>query len=216
LWEVESGKEIRRFDGHTDTVRLLEAVWPHGRRFVSFGDEKVVRLWDLVNGKELSKFSIRRKKKDVWVKAFSRNGQVALSSGFENTVRLWEINGGREAGFNGGCHVYGGDISPDGRFALTGGSDKTVRFWDLRMRKALRTLRGHTDHVYRVVLSPDGGQALSWARDKTMRLWDLTTGRQLLVQRDVHLSGNIVFSPDGRRAAYACKDGTVRVLGLPD
>jgi WD40 repeat protein len=44
--EAGTGKELHRFDGHTAEV-LSVVISPDGRRAVSGGKDRAVRLWDL-------------------------------------------------------------------------------------------------------------------------------------------------------------------------
>jgi WD40 repeat protein len=56
LWELATGKEVRRFTGHADWVRSV-AVTPDGQYVVSGSGDKTVRLWDLATGKEVRRFT---------------------------------------------------------------------------------------------------------------------------------------------------------------
>src|SRR5262249_5660973 len=49
LWDVTSGKELRRFAGHTGVILSL-AFAPDGRRAVSLGTDRTARLWGLSGG----------------------------------------------------------------------------------------------------------------------------------------------------------------------
>jgi RNA polymerase sigma factor (sigma-70 family) len=130
LYEVASGKEVRRFEGHTLRVTDV-AVSADGRRALSCGLDGTIRLWDIQTGKELRRLEtddggLRRV-------AFCPDGRRAVSSGYGKTLRLWDLLTGQElyrlAGHDGVvCCVA---VSPDGRYALSGCSDHTARLWRL-------------------------------------------------------------------------------------
>jgi WD40 repeat protein len=46
LWDLESGAELRRFEGHERGVNAV-AVLADDKRALSAGDDRTVRLWDL-------------------------------------------------------------------------------------------------------------------------------------------------------------------------
>jgi len=49
LWNVASDKEVRKFEGHTDSIWIV-AVSPGGRRLASGGPDKELHLWDVASG----------------------------------------------------------------------------------------------------------------------------------------------------------------------
>jgi WD40 repeat protein len=50
LWDVATGKEVRRFTGHEGSVNSV-AVTPDGKYVVSGSGDKTVRVWELATGK---------------------------------------------------------------------------------------------------------------------------------------------------------------------
>jgi WD40 repeat protein len=120
--------------------------------------------------------------------------------------------------------------SPDGARLVSGGADGTIKVWDTMTGKAITTLKGHKDQVGHLTYSPDGRQIASAGGDRTVKLWDARTGKEfatlagfgapILYQPEPGTveSGNfamyvshLVYSPDGRRLAFAADDGTVKL-----
>ena len=65
------------------------ALTPDGKRLLTGGDDKVLRLWDVNTGKEVHRFE-GHTDSVVWI-AISADGRHALSGGIDRTVRLWGL-----------------------------------------------------------------------------------------------------------------------------
>ncbi len=214
LWDLATGREIRKLEGHSKEVTSV-AFSPDGKTALSGSADCTVRLWDLATGREIRK--LEGHSGVVLSVAFSPDSTTALSGSFDHTARLWDLATGREIrkieGHSG--RVSSVAFSPDGKTALSGSEDKTVRLWDLVTGREIRKLEGHSSEVYSVAFSPDVKTALSGSEDNTVRLWDLATGREIrmLVGHSGWVS-SVAFSPDGKTALSGSEDKMVRLWDL--
>ncbi len=214
LWDVNAGKEIRRFTRYTDSITSL-AFSPDGTRVASSGLwDFAVLLWDTNTGKEIRRFTGHEN--SVGCVAFSPDGKYVISGSRDRSIRLWDAGTGREVrcfmGHTG--WVTSVAFSSDGTQLASGASDtdRSIRLWDVNTGKEMCRFTGHTDFVSSVAFSPDGVYLASGSDDKTVRLWDTSTGSDLR-----HFTGHtgwvksVVFSPDGAQLASAARDKTVRL-----
>lgn len=122
---LKPGNVARRFPGHTAAVRALVFL-PDGRRFLSAGEDRTVRVWDTETGAQLT--SLTGHAEAVVALAVSPSGRCALSASLDRTLRLWDLDKGEAmscfAGHRG--RVLSVAYSPDGRYALSGDEDGTV------------------------------------------------------------------------------------------
>jgi hypothetical protein len=207
LFEVATGKEIRRVTGHTHWVGAL-ALSPDGRFALSGSEDKTLRLWNMETGKEVRQFTGHTT--PVRFVAFSPDGKQAISGGHNDpAIRLWDVATGtlirRFTGHKGIIHHA--VFLPDGREVLSASADKTIRVWKVASGEVVRQFEspGATGFV---CVSADGKTALSVGpEDAAPHLWDVRTGKRL---RRLDGPGDkkdppheAAFTPDGRLAVSA-------------
>jgi hypothetical protein len=203
LWDVETGEEIRRFEGHAEKVKCL-CFTPDGLHVVSGSDDKTLRLWDVASGEEVRRFEGHTAGLG-WFVAVTPDGRriISYSGGPEKTVRIWDLKNGKELrrfGYQQAGAEEVGDIqafSRDGRRALTAGSDNKLRLWNVDKGTVVRVLdeqsRGGT-------FSADGRFALAVGLDKYLRLYEVRSGKLVRRFRLGPAVGQLAsFSPDGKR-----------------
>lgn len=173
LWEVQTGKELRRFKGHMSWVLGL-AFAPGRRLALTSSADGTIRLWEIDSGRELRR--LQGHSDQVWSVAFTPDGTRALSCSADRTVRLWHLHTGREvqclADFQ--DTVWSVANSPDGSLALCDGDNGSVRAWRPGRDDGLTlSLAGHNDKVISVAFSPDGRLAASAGLDRMIIVWEL-------------------------------------------
>jgi WD40 repeat protein len=87
LWELETGRRVRSFDGHTSAVNAL-TVTRDGRFAFSGSDDGTIRLWDLETGKCLR--TLEQAAGAVSALALTPDGRFLISA--SNDISLWELD----------------------------------------------------------------------------------------------------------------------------
>jgi WD40 repeat protein len=202
--------------GHSKGVGSL-AFTPDGRSFLACS-EKELWLWDVDSQKVLFRFGGKDGPAGFpgWVRsvAISPDGGRALSGAADGLARLWEIASGKELGRVGegkkfpAKEVRSVAFSPDRRHFLYGAENGVVCLCELETQKEVRRFTGRM-----ACFSPDGSKILS-ARDAIVYLWNTANGDELKRFKGHYERSpitRIALSADGRRAASAGYDFTMRI-----
>ena len=222
LWDIETGTEIRRFEGHEAGILggvQSVAFAPDGATLLTGGCDGTARLWDIENGAEIRHF----KGHGDWIAsvAFVPNGARLLAGSCHGTARLWDIETGAEiccfeghkAAILGGVHSAA--FALDGATLLTGSGTGTARLWDIANGAEIRRFEGHKDGVSSVAFAPDGVMLLTGSRDGTARLWDTASGAEIHCFEG-HKDGvlSVAFAPDGVTLITGSRDWTARLWDI--
>ena len=182
LWNVETGREVRRYVGHTGWVSALAvssdgkqivtgSIWyPHHHKAKGRDEDNTLRLWDFETGKEIRRFDDPGwPVKDV---AFSPEGESVVAGGENHTAGIWNVETGRlvvRLNPNPPLNVLAVAFAPDGKSVATGyvNSEKKmskaypsdsciVILWDSVTGQEIRRFWGHNAPIRSIAFSRDG------------------------------------------------------------
>lgn len=136
LYDVESGKEVRKFDSKEGPPGSLPAIAslafsPDGKTLAAGCYDAVLRLYDSGTGKEIR--ALEGHTGVPYGLAFSADGRILASGSFDRGVRLWETFSGLSiatlAGHQGPVTALA--FLPSGRGVFSGSADTSILHWDV-------------------------------------------------------------------------------------
>lgn len=190
---------------------------PDKSLLVSASSDKMVRIWDVKNGKPL--FSIKAHKQAVNHAEFSPDGKIIVSASSDKTVKLWNVTDGKRVGaFSGHSDgVNWANFSPDGKMVATACQDKLIYIFNVASQSRIKQLAGHAHNVTVAKFSPDGSKIASTSWDRTIKIWDVATGAPI-TSLDGHKNGVefLEWMPSGNAVVSASysrveNEGTVKL-----
>jgi WD40 repeat protein/serine/threonine protein kinase len=191
-WQIEANP--------TDPQRAL-AISPDGELLASGWGDRVVRIWNLSNGRVLAALSGHSGR--ITSIDWSPDGRQVISGSLDSTARIWEVESKRavaEVTLQDPARVVA--YSPDGRwFAIGSGGNLASHGDPLQLRDARTTelvtaLPQPPGPISAVAFSPDGAR-LAASTPFRASVWDVASRRRIAT---LGRSGAaIIFSRDGGR-----------------
>jgi WD40 repeat protein len=211
LFEVETGREVWRFQGHLSPVKDA-ALSADGKLVLTGsggfqGGDNTARLLDAATGRELR--ALRHDAPVVSV-SLSADGQKALTISVDATGRVWNTaNGQLQTTINrAGDSLYSGAFSADGRLLALGGARDVGLHTPTG--EAQGSLAGYAFDTGFAAFSPDGrfiATANSYKEQRrdfvetggAVGLWDTLTGREEQRLNIKNFGADVLaYSSDGR------------------
>ncbi|MEH2169971.1 MAG: serine/threonine-protein kinase [Nostoc sp.] len=216
LSQISLGKVslANTLQGHENSV-LSVAISPDGKTIASSGNDRTIKLWNLVTGKLIS--SLNGHFQQVNVVVISPDGKLLVSASDDNTIKIWNLATRKQIrtlmGHSDSVHALA--ISADSETLVTGSDDNTIKIWDLATGELIRTLAGHTFWVRSVAISPDGVILASGSFDKTIKIWNRAKGYPIrTLEGNSQTVTTVAISPNGKTLASAGRDRTIKLWNL--
>jgi WD40 repeat protein len=214
IWDVSSGKVIRKLEG------LGWAVWSiafdaKGNRLAGIADDQLW-LWDYRSGRRLWTQRANReqgKAEHLSAIAFSPDGSTLATAGLFEGVFLWDAETGRQLArfpYDPPPKDYDRHINPsvsfsqDGRLVACGSGNDRGYIWSVESGKKVWTA-APAKCAQTIAFSPDGNLFASVAGRHRLTLWDVAS-RKPVGQIAGDCSETFQFSPDGKLLVSADND----------
>ncbi|MEZ4939972.1 MAG: caspase family protein [Saprospiraceae bacterium] len=187
LWDRESGREIRSFEGHENTVNSV-AFSPddNGKYILTSGYyDPTAILWDRDSGQKISTFT-GACKESVEMAGFSPDGTLVLTSCDGITLQMWDRQSGqlrhnvdidpKEAVFSALFFPIQTGEPAAGKFLLLNGITPKIIALD---GKSVQTFESHSEALTALAFSPfDGGKNLFLGTNSGhSKRWDIPGAR---------------------------------------
>ena len=133
VWDADSGKPVRVFQGHPGAVTSV-AVSTDKRLVAAaggtFNQPGQATVWDAASGKVL--WDLKGHSNEVSCVLFSLNGKRIFTGSYDKSVKIWDAETGQEAlTLHGHAReVTALALNADGNLLASAGRDGTVRIWD--------------------------------------------------------------------------------------
>lgn len=188
--------------GHTGKVTAI-AIAMDGKKLVSASEDKTVRVWDLLEGKEVAK---RVHPTPVPAVQVFPDGRIASATG--TTVELWNpatpdmkpvATFSNHKGMV--THIA---VSRDGKHGISASVDMEICYWGGDDASLIASFRPHTDVVTSVGIDDLGLRAVSSGKDGKVVVYDLAQKKELsryTAWTSAAMGASI--SPDGKRVVAA-------------
>jgi WD40 repeat protein len=201
LWEVATGKELRRLAVSHDVLQSISALAfsPDGTVLASASwRDARLRLWETATGKEVTAFP--KTGEGIVSIAFAPDGRTVAAAG--DRIYLYDPVTGKER-LRIERRARGLAFSRDGS-VLTGAVSGAIYRWDAASGRQLTPAAAQDSAVEQILVRPDGRGVFTTDQDGNLFLWETAGGKS--PRRIVAgVERGVVASPDGRFLAWTVK-----------
>jgi WD40 repeat protein len=185
--QVKDGKELLKFDNHSDWV-FGTAFTLDGKRLVTASRDKSMKLIDAVSGQLVDE--INRESEPLLCMARFPSTNLVICGTDQGASRIFKIAeradraGGGDPNFVKEVERLPGPVhavacSADGTLVAVGGAGSEVKVFNARDGKKLVTLKGQEGSIYAVAFNSQTNQIATGGFDGKLRIYELSKGNLL-------------------------------------
>jgi len=214
LWELATGKEIRRYNVEQTEIRAM--VFANDDEQLFYGTEDgLIKVLDIETGEII--YRVKGHSGAISDLNLSPDGQYLLSASIDDTVREWNIRNlslkAEDVGHT--DRITGLHYTRDGQLVYSIGADGALRRWAWNSTTPSELVVSYPRPIIAFDLFPDEQRALLGFRDGQLVMVDLTTGQEVdslpTLSADVK---SLSISPDGSTAVVGTDIGEIILWDL--
>lgn len=175
IWDVISGKYIRKLRGHTSKVNCIQFNDVCNVAYTGSYDT-TVRVWDL-RAHTHTPIQVLGEATDS-VSCLTTDGFQVIAASIDGYVRNYDIRAGKLTSDCVGHPITSVSLSSDRKCMLTSTLDGKIRLFDRSNGRLLNEFSGHPNTSYKVesAFTYDNKYVASGSEDGTLYIWDIITG----------------------------------------
>ena len=176
IWDIESGKELRRLKGHNDFVNCI-AVTPDSKKLISGFNDGTIKIWDIESGKELRRLKGHNYR--VTSLTVTPDGKKLISGFNDGTIKIWDLDTNKMYSIKINHYaVTSLAVTPDNTKLISESYDN-IKIWDIESGKEMHAIKGYNGLLCSLVVTPDGKKLISGFNDGTIKIWDIESGKEM-------------------------------------
>ena len=224
IWTVDTGEHKKTLKGHSD--RVSHIMFKDDATLISYGHDKMVRLWDIKKGRQKYSFDVGVYSQDI---GFSPDGNFALS---RNKIKdrpyslyLWDLETGSPTTLSKQI-IYTFRFSANISFSSDGSmlaycTDSEIVVWDTTSKQK-KIIPEKPSMFSMLALNSEYKMLANSDIDGSINLWNVDTGEEISFLNNQYIIDGfykdnkrqivqISFSPDGTLLVGGRADGAINV-----
>ena len=216
LWEIATGKIVRKMGGFSDRVVALDYS-PDGKLLAAAGGPPTgdgeLKLLEPATGRVVAEPKASHTDTILAVR-FRPDGKLLATASADKFVKVFAVPDCQfQKSFEGHTHqVQDVDWRADGAVLVSAGADQTVKVWDYGSGDQIRSFNAHARAVTRLSAQRKQPWVFTASDDGSAKLWNIDNGQQLKgFGGATDVLQALAGANDGSLVATGGADGLVRV-----